>query len=137
MFSWLGDDEAKKLAEDPMYKLEHDVEDKKKATSISSMLEELHEESFDHWKDDYESSQLVRRKFREEKKARLIEEEKDATLLKRTGLSVPLVKEHATDVHLAKLIPFASHDCKASENHIIGSSPPPPPPPIILLSGFI
>jgi coiled-coil domain-containing protein 130 len=113
-FCFLDEDEAQRLVEDPMYKLEHDVEDKKKATLASSILEELQEQSLDHWKDDYASSQLVRKKFREEKKLRLLEEEKDASLIKRTGLAIPLVQEQQTDVHLAQLIPFASRDGKCS-----------------------
>jgi coiled-coil domain-containing protein 130 len=98
--------------EDPMYKLEHDVEDQKKGSAILSQLEQLQEQSLEYWKDDYSSSQLLRKKFREEKKARLSEEKKDTTLIERMGLAIPLVKEQAIDVHLAKLIPFASYDGK-------------------------
>lgn len=114
---FIDEQEAQRLVEDPMYKLEHDVEDKKKANLASSILEELKEESFDHWKDDYASSQLVRKKFREEKKLRLLNEEKDASLVKRTGLAIPLVEEQQTDVHLARLMPFASRDGKCSTTY--------------------
>jgi hypothetical protein len=95
-----------------MYKLEHDVEDKKKESATIPIIEQLQEQSLEYWKDDYSSSQLVRKKFREEKKARLAEEKKDAIVIEKMGLAIPLVKEQAVDIHLAKLMPFASRDGK-------------------------
>jgi coiled-coil domain-containing protein 130 len=95
-----------------MYKLEHDVEDKKKAQSITPVLQNLFELSNDYWKDDYASSQSLRKKFREEKKLRISEEKKDQLLIEKAGLAIPLVKEQSMDIHLAKMMPFASSKSK-------------------------
>ena len=50
-----------------MYKLEHSIQDKQKAKKVAPTLNRL-EEIRDTWKDDFAVNQLLRKKFRHEKK---------------------------------------------------------------------
>ena len=50
-----------------MYKLEHNAEDKVKVNKLAPTLTRL-EEIRDDWDDDFAVNQLLRKKFRQEKK---------------------------------------------------------------------
>jgi len=60
-------EEKKKLAEDAFYKLEHEIEDIKKAKEEKTRLHELMDMK-EEIKDDYEWNSRLRKKFRIEKK---------------------------------------------------------------------
>lgn len=100
----------KKLSLDPMFKLEHDVEDKAKATSSKTSLEAL--ESFQHnrWNDDYQSNKTIRTIFRSDKKSLAKIAADDNSLLKRCSLPITmkLNPESSKDVQTAKLLHLQS-----------------------------
>ena len=54
---------VKKLAADPMFKLEHGVDDTKKLEAVAPTLYEL-EKTQTSWKDDFDLNRMVRQKFR-------------------------------------------------------------------------
>ena len=58
------------------------------------------------WKDDYAANQILRKKFREEKKELKFEETKDEELKAKGALDVELVPERAEDIDLAKRIRY-------------------------------
>jgi len=54
---------SKKLATDPMFKLEHEVEDKENAKSVEPAIQQL-EVFQERWKDDYSYNRAIRKTFR-------------------------------------------------------------------------
>ena len=56
-----------KLISDAMFKLEHSIEDKQKAKRAAPTINQI-KHIRDDWQDDYAINQLLRKKFREEKK---------------------------------------------------------------------
>ena len=94
---------AKKLATDPMFKLEHTVNDKAKLQKAIPILEQIQSMN-EKMKDDYSCNQLLRSKFRVKRKQLAEEKKTDANLLARSSLSIPLIKESEKDKKLAKLL---------------------------------
>ena len=58
------------------------------------------------WKDDFALNQMLRKKFRQEKKVILLQDEKDEEIKNKGGLDLHLVSENPDDVALAKNIRF-------------------------------
>eukprot|EP00026_Physarum_polycephalum_P013794 Phypoly_transcript_14236.p1 GENE.Phypoly_transcript_14236~~Phypoly_transcript_14236.p1 ORF type:complete len:319 (+),score=58.63 Phypoly_transcript_14236:49-957(+) len=71
------EEEAKKLALDPFYKLEHATVDKQKAEDSAPVIDRL-QKMMEPLYDDFSLSQAMRKRFREEKKAIAEEEKKNA-----------------------------------------------------------
>ena len=60
------------------------------------------------WRDDYSANQLLRKKFREEKKELKAAEATDEALKQRGALDLPLLPERLEDVELARKIRYHS-----------------------------
>ena len=58
------------------------------------------------WKDDFSLNQMLRKKFRQEKKVILEREEKDQEIKDKGSLDLDLVNEDPDDIRLAKNIRF-------------------------------
>lgn len=58
------------------------------------------------WKDDFGLNQMLRKKFRQEKKVILRKEEKDQEIKEKGGLNLHLVNESPEDIALAKKIKY-------------------------------
>ncbi len=58
------------------------------------------------WKDDFALNQMLRKKFRQEKKVIFQKEEKDQEIKNKGGLDLDLVNEDPDDIQLAKNIRF-------------------------------
>lgn len=58
------------------------------------------------WKDDFTINQMLRKKFRQEKKVILEKEEKDQEIKEKGGLDLDLVNEDPDDIKRAKNIRF-------------------------------
>lgn len=118
---------SRRLYDDAMYKLEHGAEDTKTARSRDSALDSAIALSEAQWGDDYASNSALRASFRVcliklyaklspakmNLKTALFQARKkelqrakisDQALLKKTSLSIDLVKEHEDDVKLARLL---------------------------------
>lgn len=96
-----------KLAEDPIYRLEHELHDKTSSLSNVHVLTRLEQLNNTQWKDPYTQSQQLRRKFRDEKK-------KDKHILEQTNqlkdkysLHIDLLAESDKDGIEAKLVDFS------------------------------
>ncbi|XP_078354041.1 coiled-coil domain-containing protein 130 homolog [Oculina patagonica] len=98
-------EDVKKMAVDAMFKLEHGVQDEQKSKEVLPTLEELKEVQ-SVWSDDYAANQLLRKRFREEKREIKVEAAKDSELKERGALDIALVPERSEDIELARRIRY-------------------------------
>jgi coiled-coil domain-containing protein 130 len=110
-------EEAKKLEEDPFYKLEHATEDKRKATETVPVIERL-QKIMEPMYDDYGLSQKLRKKFREEKHE--IEKQKKEAEAKGLTLGMRLLPATEDDKKQASMVSFRSSStlCKVEDRRI-------------------
>lgn len=103
-------EESRKLSRDPMFKLEHEVIDKKKSLENKSSIDNL-EEFQGRLKDDYKINCDLRRKFRGTKRELNEIAKCDNRLLTKSCLpiSLKLEPENETDVKMAKLLKLQSN----------------------------
>lgn len=103
-------DASKKLSLDPMFKLEHQVIDNKKASDNKNRLAMLEDLQSERWEDDYTTNCSLRRTFRNRKREHKKIAEEDVSLLTKSSLpvSLRLMRETPTDVKLAKLMKLHS-----------------------------
>nr|CAB3228147.1 coiled-coil domain-containing protein 130 [Phallusia mammillata] len=97
----------KKLSSDPMYKLEHQAQDKKKLEHVVPTLEEI-QDIQEEKRDDYLLNKALRKSFREEKKRLEEVANHDASLLQKSSLDIPLLPESNEDMKVAQLMQFQS-----------------------------
>ncbi|GFR71364.1 coiled-coil domain-containing protein 130-like protein [Elysia marginata] len=96
----------KKLATDPMYKLEHGSDDHQKGKEKISNLAEL-EEGRISMIDDYLLNRMARDKFRSEKKQLREAAEAEKAILDKSSLDIELVEESEEDKKLAGLLKYS------------------------------
>lgn len=92
-----------------MFRLEHGEADRstlKKALPTLSHIQEAQSA----WKDDFALNSMLRKRFREKKKALQEEEERDQALQAKASLAIPLVPETEDDRRLAALLKFHTLD---------------------------
>ncbi|XP_049733047.1 probable splicing factor YJU2B [Elephas maximus indicus] len=102
-------EKKQKLETDAMFRLEHGEADRstlKKALPTLSHIQEAQSA----WKDDFALNSMLRRRFREKKKAIKEEEERDQALQAKASLAIPLVPETEEDRKLAALLKFHTLD---------------------------
>lgn len=102
-------EKKQKLETDAMFRLEHGEADRstlKKALPTLSHIQEAQSA----WKDDFALNSMLRRRFREKKKAIQEEEERDQALQAKASLTIPLVPETEDDRRLAALLKFHTLD---------------------------
>ncbi|KAM5232919.1 putative splicing factor YJU2B isoform 1-T5 [Hipposideros larvatus] len=102
-------EKKQKLETDAMFRLEHGEADRstlKKALPTLSHIQEAQSA----WKDDFALNSMLRKKFREKKKALQEEEERDQALQAKASLAIPLVPETEDDRKLAALLKFHTLD---------------------------
>lgn len=125
----LDEEEAKKLAEDPFYKLEHTLEDEKRAKEAEPRLHEL-QELMETKKNDYVLSSLLRKDFRvcifylpfsidSHSLSKQQEKKKEVEKLKqegeKLGLGLSLLPHSSTDKLVASQVQFRGlHDLQAN-----------------------
>ncbi|MEQ2245057.1 hypothetical protein ILYODFUR_023627 [Ilyodon furcidens] len=108
--------EKEKLETDAMYKLDHGGKDKEKLTKALPSLSEIQDYQAG-WKDDFQLNSALRRKFREEKKVLVEQEEKDNAVRMRANLSIPLLPEKEEDKKLAGLLTYQTPDSYEDKQH--------------------
>ncbi len=111
---YLEEEEKKKLAEDPFYKLEYQQEDKKKAEERAPVLDKLIELKDDLSRDDYANNFLLRKGFRAQKKE-IQQREKEA---EQKGLFIPLLPISTTDIEEARKIEFKTQSWDAQKHKL-------------------
>ncbi|KAM5189745.1 putative splicing factor YJU2B isoform 1-T1 [Callospermophilus lateralis] len=102
-------EKKQRLEADAMFRLEHGEADRsalKKALPTLSHIQEAQSA----WKDDFALNSMLRRRFREKKKAIQEEEERDQALQAKASLAIPLVPETEDDRRLASLLRFHTLD---------------------------
>eukprot|EP00105_Crassostrea_gigas_P023930 XP_011443995.1 PREDICTED: coiled-coil domain-containing protein 130 homolog [Crassostrea gigas] len=97
----------KKMANDPMFKLEHTSDDVKKSSSVQLSVGQL-EKKRSEFQDDYSLNKLARSKFREEKKAQKKTQMEDKELLQKSSLNISLLPKSEEDTKLASLLKYKS-----------------------------
>ncbi|XP_074166986.1 putative splicing factor YJU2B [Sminthopsis crassicaudata] len=102
-------EKKQKLETDAMFRLEHGTTDQSKLQKAIPSLSNI-QEAQSAWKDDFALNSMLRRKFREKKKAIKEEEEKTLALQTKANLSIPLVPETEEDRKLAALLKYHSLD---------------------------
>lgn len=104
----LQDKEVKeKLESDPMYRLEHGIEDKKVISASAPKLTQLQTLNDTQWSDPYSKSQQLRKQFRQEKKRTKTELDANEKIRDNYSLGIPLLPETSSDLVGAKSISYA------------------------------
>ena len=94
---------GRKLADDAMYKLEHQTKDKDKSADAAPRIGRISQIQ-DRVKDDYLANRILRDQFRVKKKERKAIQEADKKLLNKSGLELDLVEERDEDKRMAQLM---------------------------------
>ncbi|ORZ41336.1 CWC16 protein [Catenaria anguillulae PL171] len=92
-----SEDNAERLAADPLYRLEHATKDKELARARAERIAELRDIQDSQFEDDFSSNQLLRRKFRAEKKERVAAIKEAKSVADRIGTSLPILPPSASD----------------------------------------
>lgn len=102
-------EEKQKLETDAMFRLEHGAADRGTLQKALPTLSHI-QEAQSAWRDDFALNSLLRRRFREKKKAQREEEQRDQALQAKASLAIPLVPETEDDRRLAALLKFHTLD---------------------------
>ncbi|KAM6216797.1 putative splicing factor YJU2B [Rhynchocyon petersi] len=102
-------EKKQKLETDAMFRLEHGEADRSMLNKALPTLSHI-QEAQSAWKDDFALNSMLRKKFREKKKAMKEEEERDQALQAKASLAIPLVPETEDDRRLAALLKFHTLD---------------------------
>jgi len=95
---------SRRMADDPMFKLEHETKDQSAAQAAAPRLKQLLNRAEDKWKDDYGANSALRAEFRAKRKELKRRSEEDGKLLARSSLQIELVPETEEDRRMAKLM---------------------------------
>lgn len=103
----LQDPEIKeKLESDPMYRLEHGINDKKTIDIAAPHISQLQDLNQTQWSDPYAKSQQLRRQFRQVKKKDKTEFEEAEKVRDKHSLGIELLPETSGDIIGAKSIEY-------------------------------
>ncbi|XP_039108164.1 coiled-coil domain-containing protein 130 [Hyaena hyaena] len=102
-------EKKQKLETDAMFRLEHGEADRSTLRKALPTLSHI-QEAQSAWKDDFALNSMLRKRFREKKKALQEEEERDQALQAKASLAIPLVPESEDDRRLAALLKFHTLD---------------------------
>ncbi|KAG2211846.1 hypothetical protein INT47_004533 [Mucor saturninus] len=103
----LQDPEVKeKLESDPMYRLEHGINDKKTIDKAAPHITQLQDLNQSQWSDPYLKSQQLRKQFRQVKKKDKSEFEETEKVRDKHSLGIALLPESTSDVIGAKSVEY-------------------------------
>merc|ERR1719189_1494785 len=94
---------GRKLADDAMYKVEHQKSDQDKSGDAAPRISQLSQIQ-DRVKDDWLANKMLRDAFRAGKKERKAQLAKDKLITGKCGLELDLVPEEQEDVRMARLL---------------------------------
>merc|ERR1719341_1635967 len=94
---------GRKLADDAMYKVEHQKSDQDKSGDAAPRISQLSQIQ-DRVKDDWLANKMLRDAFRATKKERKAQLAKDKLITGKCGLELDLVPEEDEDVRMARLL---------------------------------
>jgi hypothetical protein len=104
----LSVEDAKRKAENPFFRIEHEVEDAKRAKATLPRLESIKMAADNAFQDDWSASQRVRQQFRQSKKAHEQQTAAADALRRRGNFGLKLQPEHPDDIRLAKETGFST-----------------------------
>jgi coiled-coil domain-containing protein 130 len=110
------EDEKQKLEQDVFYRLEKGMGDVKHAEKLAPKIDQIISYNESRWKDPYTHSQLMRRKFRKEKKVDIANKKESQSVADRFGLSLPILGADPQDLLAAQEIQFESVEKKISSS---------------------
>jgi Saf4/Yju2 protein len=102
LISATTDEDRHLLATDPIFRLQHEKEDKRKALSVKEHLESLIDLQDSQREKDYDMNSLLRRGSRDKRKRAIFLLDEG----KKRGLNIPMVEPHESDCAIAKSIKF-------------------------------
>ncbi|XP_055385353.1 coiled-coil domain-containing protein 130 homolog [Condylostylus longicornis] len=105
----------KKLVDDPMFKLEHQIKDQQKAEKSKPELVKLYDRNLDVWYDNYDLNCKLRADFRSKKKDIKLQQEKDDALLKKSSLEIDLLPENDQDKRIAALMKLQTRSAQEND----------------------
>ncbi|RCH84170.1 hypothetical protein CU098_001963, partial [Rhizopus stolonifer] len=107
----LQDEQVKeKLENDPMYRLEHGIADKKTLENATPHLTQLQNLNQSQWADPYTKSQQLRKRLREEKKRDKLAKEEADKVRDKHSLTIELLPQIPSDEIAAKTTSYASSE---------------------------
>lgn len=95
-------EEALQMQTNPFFRLEHQVMDRRTARAALPKLSTIQEMNEKAWKDDYETSRSVRKRFREQRRQLRDEGRQLQEMKERLSISLPLMPERGEDVAMAR-----------------------------------
>lgn len=98
----LNAEEAALMRTNPFYQLEHQIKDQRVAKGMVPKLGAIHTANERAWKDNWESSRLLRRRFREEKRIARQAERRCDVLRSKLAVDLKLMPERPEDVMMAR-----------------------------------
>jgi len=113
LIAGVSDEIRSKILNDPVFRLQHQVEDKRKADSANERFDALVDIRDTHFHDDFNRNARLRsihRQKKQEMKQALKEGQK-------RGLSIPLAEELSTDAVQAKEVNFKQSGFKRNEKN--------------------
>lgn len=102
------EDTKEKLEADPMYRLEHNINDKKIMDASIPHISQLQNLNDSQWSDPYAKSQLLRKQFRTVKKIDKINHEASEKVRDKHSLGIKLLPEAISDVVGAKSVEYTT-----------------------------
>lgn len=102
----LSNEELARLKENPLARVEHEVQDQRKAAKRVPQLQALKEAKDAAYRDDWSSSQQLRKRFRAEAAVHKEAVSVADDIRKRGGMSLKLLPEHPQDIQTAQSIDF-------------------------------
>lgn len=98
----LNAEEAALMRTNPFFQLEHQIRDRRVAKGMVPKLGAIQTANDRAWKDNWEASRLLRRRFREEKRTRDEEKRRSEELKSKLAVDLKLMPERPEDVMMAR-----------------------------------
>nr|KAJ3421220.1 hypothetical protein HK105_004212 [Polyrhizophydium stewartii] len=112
----LKDDKYRaKLADDALFKLEHETADAQRAQEARPRIEQLMDHSDQFWKDPYTLSQKLRKRFRTEKRVREADAADSRAIQTRHGFLFDVLPASKDDAEAAKAVDWKHRDPETPE----------------------
>ena len=115
----IAPEEAERQAKNPFARLEHEVLDQKRAEAVKPHLSALKEAKDAAYKDDWQTSQRLRSRFRSEKAAHQEAVAVADDIRKRGGFDLKLLPEREEDIKAAKEVDFVRQKSEAKRAELL------------------
>lgn len=111
----LDSKDAEKMSKNAFFKLEHEVDDKKRAAEALPKLEQI-QDSQNVWKNDYAASRILRKRYREESKEHQLKKNEADVIRQRASFNIPILPEAEEDKITASKVLFKNEKSGLKKN---------------------